>query len=230
MQIIRGAVIAKLLLQFYNATISEMCFVKNQNIFNRRILWLFPKKMKKPPRDQRLEKNCFEWNFWSNLCLNCIFQWTWLVKKSIWPVIDRSRVRFPVPAALIFSFSSHFSHFFDSVPLLFHSNFQSWQMRSLPTLDPYVFYRNDYSKVTQPLITTAIACARALTHLRLSKILLRIILMGVAGKTFFDAFSVLLYFSFELAAEVCRASVCKKNCVFQILQHHVNVWSKRSVK
>ena len=76
MQIIRGAVIAKLLLQFYNATISEMCFVKNQNIFNRRILWLFPKKMKKPPRDQRLEKNCFEWNFWSNLCLNCIFQWT----------------------------------------------------------------------------------------------------------------------------------------------------------
>ena len=22
---------------------------------------------------------------------------------------------------------------------LFHSNFQSWQMRSLPTLDPYVF-------------------------------------------------------------------------------------------
>ena len=29
--------------------------------------------------------------------------------------------------------------FFDSVPLLFHSNFQTWKMRSLPTLDPYVF-------------------------------------------------------------------------------------------
>ena len=38
MQIIRGAVIAKLLLQFYNATISEMCFVKNQNIFNN-VVW-----------------------------------------------------------------------------------------------------------------------------------------------------------------------------------------------
>ena len=39
-----------------------------------------------------------------------------------------------------FSFFLHFPLFFDSVPLLFHSNFQSWQMRSLPTLDPYVFY------------------------------------------------------------------------------------------
>ena len=31
MQIIRGAVIAKLLLQFYNATISEMSIVKNDD-------------------------------------------------------------------------------------------------------------------------------------------------------------------------------------------------------
>ena len=41
-----------------------------------------------------------------------------------------------------FSFFTHFSPFFYSVPLLFHSNFQSWQMRSLPTLDPYVFLIN----------------------------------------------------------------------------------------
>ena len=47
--------------------------------------------------------------------------------------IDRSRVRFPAVAAFIFF------PFFYSVPPLFHSNFQSWQMRSLPTLDPYVF-------------------------------------------------------------------------------------------
>ena len=40
-----------------------------------------------------------------------------------------------------FSFFPQFSLFFDSVPLLFHSNFQSWQMRSLPTLDPYVFFK-----------------------------------------------------------------------------------------
>ena len=39
-----------------------------------------------------------------------------------------------------FSFLLHFSLFFDSVPLLFHSNFQIWQMSSLPTLDPYVFF------------------------------------------------------------------------------------------
>ena len=32
-----------------------------------------------------------------------------------------------------------FLSLFDSVPLLFHSNFQSWQICSLPTLDPYVF-------------------------------------------------------------------------------------------
>ena len=38
-----------------------------------------------------------------------------------------------------FSFLPPFFCFFDSVPLLFHSNFQSLQMRSLPTLDPYVF-------------------------------------------------------------------------------------------
>ena len=28
----------------------------------------------------------------------------------------------------------------DAIPLLFHLNFQSWQMRSLPTLDPLVFF------------------------------------------------------------------------------------------
>ena len=43
-------------------------------------------------------------HFWSNLCLNCIFKWTWFVKTNIWSVIDRSRVRFPVAAALIFFF------------------------------------------------------------------------------------------------------------------------------
>ena len=32
-----------------------------------------------------------------------------------------------------------FSLFFDSVPLLFHSNLQSWQMRSLSTLDDFFF-------------------------------------------------------------------------------------------
>ena len=50
----------------------------------------------------------FEWiesvngHFRSNLCLNCIFKWTWFVKTSIWSVIDRSRIRFPVEAPLIF--------------------------------------------------------------------------------------------------------------------------------
>ena len=42
-----------------------------------------------------------------------------------------------------FSSFPHFFLFFDSVPLLFHSNFQSWQMRSLPTLDPYVFCKKE---------------------------------------------------------------------------------------
>ena len=36
------------------------------------------------------------WLFWSNLCLNCIFKWTWFVKTDIWSVIDGSRVRFPI--------------------------------------------------------------------------------------------------------------------------------------
>ena len=40
-------------------------------------------------------------HFWTNLCLNCIFKSTWFVKTDIWSVIDRSRVRFPVEAALI---------------------------------------------------------------------------------------------------------------------------------
>ena len=66
-------------------------------------------------------------HFWSNLSLNCIFKWTWFVKKDIWSVIDRSRVRFPVAASWIFS--PHISLFWlgsPSVPLEF------------PTLDPYV--------------------------------------------------------------------------------------------
>ena len=41
-----------------------------------------------------------------------------------------------VPGSIFFP---HFFLFFDSVPLLFRSNFQSLQMRSLPTLDPYIF-------------------------------------------------------------------------------------------
>ena len=61
--------------------------------------------------------------FWSNLCLNCIIKRTWFVKTSIWSVIDRSRVRFPVAAALIiFFFPPFFSLFWlgsPSVPLEF---------------------------------------------------------------------------------------------------------------
>ena len=45
-----------------------------------------------------------------------------------------------VPGSIPGRGSFYFSPFFDLVPLLFHSNFQSWQMRSLPTLDPYVFF------------------------------------------------------------------------------------------
>ena len=62
-------------------------------------------------------------HFWSNLCLNCIFKWTWFVKTDIWSVIDRSRVRFPVAAALIFFFFHPFLSLFwlasPSVPLEF---------------------------------------------------------------------------------------------------------------
>ena len=46
---------------------------------------------------------------------------------------------FYVLFSYLFLFSL-FGQFFLSIDtLLFHSNFQSWQMRSLPTLDPYVF-------------------------------------------------------------------------------------------
>ena len=83
-------------------------------------------------------------HFWSNLCLNCIFKWTWFVKADIWSVIDRSRVRFPVAAALIFLF--FFPPFFSlfwlgspSVPLectkLANAVFQLWT----PT---YVFFHH----------------------------------------------------------------------------------------
>ena len=89
-------------------------------------------------RDPSLCNESVNGHFWSNLCLNCIFKWTWFVITDIWSVIDRSRVRFLVVAAFFSFFSSIFS-FFDSVPLLFHSNIQNWQMRSLPTLNPYVF-------------------------------------------------------------------------------------------
>ena len=80
-------------------------------------------------------------HFWSNLCLKCNFNSSGpdlskhtFGQLSTVPGFDsRSRQHY------FFSFFPHFPLFFDSVPLLFHSNFQSWQMRSLPTSDPYVF-------------------------------------------------------------------------------------------
>ena len=91
-------------------------------------------------RDPSLCNESVNGHFWSDLCLNCIFKWTWFVKTDIWSVIDGSRVRFPVEAALLLDFFPHFSLFFDSAPLLLHSNFQSWQMRCLPILDSYGFF------------------------------------------------------------------------------------------
>ena len=75
-------------------------------------------------RDPSLCNESVNGYFWSNLCLNCIFKWTWFVKTDIWSIIDSSRVRFLVGAALIiFSFFPHFSLFFwlssSSVPLEF---------------------------------------------------------------------------------------------------------------
>ena len=62
-------------------------------------------------RDPSLCNESVNGHFWSNLCLNCIFKWTWFVKTDIWSVI-RSRVRFPVEAALIiFLFSPIFLSF-----------------------------------------------------------------------------------------------------------------------
>ena len=62
-------------------------------------------------------------HFWSNLCLKCNFKWTWFVKTHIWSVIDRSRVRFSVAAALFFFVFPPFSPLFwlgsPSVPLKF---------------------------------------------------------------------------------------------------------------
>ena len=37
-------------------------------------------------------------------------------------------------------FFHNFFLFHDETSFLFHSNIQSWQMHSLPTLDPYVFF------------------------------------------------------------------------------------------
>ena len=79
-------------------------------------------------------------HFWSNLCLNCIFKWTWFVKTEIWSVIDGSRVRFPVAAALItFLFLPVFSLFWldsRSVPLAFPklANAQPSNFGPLPPL------------------------------------------------------------------------------------------------
>ena len=68
-------------------------------------------------RDPSLCNESVNRHFWSNLCLNCIFKWTWFVKTDIWSVIDRSRVRFPVEAALIFfSFSPVFLYFLTRFP------------------------------------------------------------------------------------------------------------------
>ena len=63
-------------------------------------------------RDPSLCNESVNGHFWSNLCLNCIFKWTWFVKTDIWSVNDRSWVRFPVAAALIIFFPPHFSLFF----------------------------------------------------------------------------------------------------------------------
>ena len=85
---------------------------------------LFRVEQVRAKRDPSLCNESVNGHFWSNLCLNCIFKWTWFVKTDIWSVIDGSRVRFPVAAALIvFLFSPHFSLFFwlgsPSVPLEF---------------------------------------------------------------------------------------------------------------
>ena len=61
-------------------------------------------------------------HFWLNLCLNCIFKWTWFVKTDLWSVIEGSRLRFPIAAAIICLSSPFFSHLWlssPSVPLEF---------------------------------------------------------------------------------------------------------------
>ena len=63
---------------------------------------------------------------------------TWFPLKYIWSVIGGAQVWFPVAAELIIFFL-----FFDSVLLLFHSYFQSWQIRSIVsilTLNPFAMY------------------------------------------------------------------------------------------
>ena len=77
----------------------------------------------------------------SNMCLNCIFKWTWFVKSDIWSVIDRSRVRIPVAAALIVFFLPNFLSFltrfpFCSTPISKVGKWAAFQLRT-PTYFTY---------------------------------------------------------------------------------------------
>ena len=90
------------------------------------LLWLHSKSQQfvssgtdevRAKRDPSLCNESVNGHFWSNLCLNCIFKWTWFVKTDIWSIINRSLVRFPVAAALIiFLFSSIFLSFLTRFP------------------------------------------------------------------------------------------------------------------
>ena len=99
----------------------------------------------------KIKKSALQYFFSSGVCVN---EWALLVKSvsKLYLQVDlicqnKHLVSYrQVPGSIpgrgsidYFSFFPHFSLFFDSVPLLFHSNFQSWQILSLPTLDPYLF-------------------------------------------------------------------------------------------
>ena len=76
-----------------------------------------------------------------HLCLKCIFKWTWFVKTDIGSVIDRSRIRFPLVAALItYLFSLSFLTRFPSVPLEFPklANAQPSNFGPLRALRPFL--------------------------------------------------------------------------------------------
>ena len=74
----------------------------------------------------------------NRICVTSLCEWAFLVKSvsKLYLQVDlicqnRYWVSYrPVPGSI-----PPFSLIFDLVPLLFHSNFQNWQMRSLPTLD-----------------------------------------------------------------------------------------------
>ena len=92
-------------------------------------------------REPSLSNEYVNGQFWSNLCLKCIFKWTWFVKTDIGSVIDRSRIRFPLVAALItYLFSLFFLTRFPSVPLEFPklANAQPSNFGPLRALRPFL--------------------------------------------------------------------------------------------